>query len=385
MPAAHSFYSAIATTQAMTERLLADDAGARSCVDYSDTIGLQNAIRLLSLRPLLDVRQCQSVMNAAKNRKRRVFGNKVFAIVPLYVSSICEEGCSYCNYRIGNAIGVDRRRLSDEELAAEAAFLVEEKGFGVIELVYSSDPEIGADTMRRHASVVRAVLDKAGGGMVGINARAMDADEYGALASAVDFVVLWQETYDDTVYRQVHHGPKADVEFRVTAYERMLDAGIRNIGMGVLSGLADYRRDWAMLLAHEDFLRNNYGIDNIILGMPRLKPAVGAVMQSSERTPSDDDLLLCLSIQSLYLPKSLPFVNTRESWEFCMKASKGGGVLMTFNCSTTPGGYTHESKGQQFPSANYDVESFGPQAIKQGFTPVMNWRFGDIGTRCVRT
>jgi hypothetical protein len=69
-----------------------------------------------------------AVISRAAYRKTLLYGGRLFVIVPVYVSSICQEQCLYCNYRAGNkGIGVERKRLSDEELKQEALFLVEER------------------------------------------------------------------------------------------------------------------------------------------------------------------------------------------------------------------------------------------------------------------
>ncbi len=50
-------------------------------------------------------------------------------IAPIYVTSICQEQCLYCNFRAPNkGVGVERRRLTDDELEQEAVYLVEQKG-----------------------------------------------------------------------------------------------------------------------------------------------------------------------------------------------------------------------------------------------------------------
>ena len=80
----------------------------------------------------------------------------MFAIVPVYVTSICQEQCLYFNFRAGNkGVGVERRRLTDEEIEAEALYLIGEKGLRVIKLVYATDPRMRSDAMCRHVERVR--------------------------------------------------------------------------------------------------------------------------------------------------------------------------------------------------------------------------------------
>ena len=116
----------------------------------------------------------RAILSRSAVLKSALYGNRVFAIVPIYVTSICSEQCVYCNYRAGNkGIGVERRRLSDPELEQEALYLVEEKGLRVLELVYATDPRMRADTMCRHVELLRRLLDSRGGGLVAISAEAL--------------------------------------------------------------------------------------------------------------------------------------------------------------------------------------------------------------------
>jgi hypothetical protein len=191
--------------------------------------------------------------------KRVLYGGRVFVIAPIYVTSICQEQCLYCNFRAANkGVGVERRRLRDEELGLETLYLIEQKGLRVLELVYSTDPRIRVDTMCRHVELLRRILDEHGGGLVGISAEAFEENDYRRLVDAgLCWSVLWQETYDRSRYGKLHPGKtkKANFEYRLNAYEHMLAAGVENVGIGVLSGLSDWRRDWAMLMLHEEYLQ----------------------------------------------------------------------------------------------------------------------------------
>ncbi len=315
----------------------------------------------------------------AESAKRALFAGRVFPIAPLYVTSVCSESCLYCNFRGGNkGVGVERRRLTDEEIDREARFLIEEKGLRVLELVYSTDPLMRPDSMCRHVEILKRRLKSAEGGLVGINAESLETAEYRMLHEAgLDFCVLWQETYDPERYRDLHPGrtKKARFEFRVDSYERMLAGGIEHIGMGVLSGLADWRRDWAALFAHEAYLKEEYGRGADILGLPRLKPAPGATLYHTPFIPSEQEFLALTALHNFLFPNTLPFVSTREPWDMCVKQAAGGGCLFTLNCSTTPGGYSLPREGCQFPVNSYDAPEFVPKLRQAGLEPEFSWTF----------
>lgn len=315
----------------------------------------------------------------SESLKNKLFAREVYAIVPLYVTSICSEKCLYCNFRTGNKDSeIDRVRLSDSDLAKETDFLIKVKGLRTIELVYATDPLVRVDSMCRHVELVKNMLDQYGGGIVGINAEALDESEYRSLVDAgLTFVVLWQETYDQVRYLQLHPGTtkKTRFEYRLEAVDRMVYAGVENFGMGLLSGLSDWRKDWAMLMLHEEYLFQSYARFPSILGIPRLKPATGAVIKTTDFVPSRQELIACVALHNLYSPWTLPFVNTREDWELCVDLSRGGGTLFTFNCSTIPGGYTLGSHGNQFPTNSFDIIENSKRISQASLNVIVDWTF----------
>ena len=265
----------------------------------------------------------QAIIARSAEVKAALYGGRVFVIVPIYVTSICEEQCLYCNFRGGNkGIGVERRRLTDDELEQEALYLIEQKGLRVLELVYSTDPRMRVDAMCRHVELLRRLLDRHGGGLVGISAEALEESDYRRLIDAgLCWSVLWQETYDKARYAVLHPGKtkKANFEYRLDAYERMLAAGVEHVGIGVLSGLSDWRRDWAMLMLHEEYLQQHYGGGATILGTPRLKLAPGALLQESPYTPTRQEFLATVALHNMFSPTTAPFVSTREDWDVCVE------------------------------------------------------------------
>lgn len=335
---------------------------------------------LLATDPSSQTELFRAIVDASRAKKFSVFGGRVCPIVPIYVSSICQEHCLYCNYRAENKDKeIERLRLTDDELAQELHFLVD-KGFRVIELVYATDPLISLADTARHIQITKEVLAEYGGGVVGINARPFSVADYELLKRAgLEFVVLWQETFDKERYRELHPGKteKSDFDFRFHAHERMLDAGIRHIGLGVLSGLSDWRKDWLSLIERVYYLSYAYKgrLGNVILGIPRLKPAAGAEVKVTTTTPNSDELLLALSVFNLCFPKALPFVNTREPWDLCVQMARGGGTLFTFNCKTIPGGYALARRGYQFPTYDFDYEEYSSILQSQGLIPVSNWDY----------
>ena len=324
----------------------------------------------------------QAIIDRSAEVKADLYGGRVFVIVPIYVTSICEEQCIYCNFRGGNkGIGVERRRLTDDELAQEATYLIEEKGLRVLELVYSTDPRMRVDAMCRHVELVRRLLDQHGGGLVGISAEALEESDYRRLIDAgLCWSVLWQETYDKARYALLHPGKtkKANFAYRLDAYERMLASGVEHIGIGVLSGLSNWRWDWTMLMLHEQYLQQHYGGGATILGTPGLKLAPGALLQESPFIPTREEFLVTVALHNMFSPTTAAFVSTREDWDVCVELARGGGCLFTLNCSTTPGGYALQHGGCQFTAHSYDAPIYSTKLKSEGLEPAFNWSAGDL-------
>lgn len=345
-------------------------------------IGLREAFDLLGMYPD-DSPQLNPWLAAAASRRRHVFcGSLAAAVVPVYVTSICRENCQYCNFsRTNRGRHLDRRRLAPVELERELEYLILDRGYRALELVYASDPGVSARDVATHVELCRRLLDAVGGGLVGVNAPSMTTDEYRELADAgLGFAVQWQETYDRERYAVYHArgGLKADYDYRYNAYARMLRAGIQHIGMGILLGLAPWREDWRALIQHEDRILDEFGVRPAILGTARLKPAAGAKVQRTTFLPTDDEFVYAIAVHALFSPQTVPWVSTREPWELCVRLAQGG-CLFTFDCSTTPGGYTQQRPSYQFPTHSFPADIFGLELEEHGLRPTFEWRFGQHG------
>jgi hypothetical protein len=77
----------------------------------------------------LDGELDRAILAGSAKLKAALYDGRVFVIVPIHRTGICEEQCLYCNFRGGNkGIDVERRRLTDDELGQEAAYLIRAEG-----------------------------------------------------------------------------------------------------------------------------------------------------------------------------------------------------------------------------------------------------------------
>ncbi len=294
-------------------------------------------------------------VHAAAQRSRAGAEQTVEFIIPVYLTSFCRNECLYCGYRRSNPVA-ERVRLSLDELARELDLILA-WGHRQIELVLSDDPEFGAEQVARSVELTRRKLDACGGGMVALCAPVYARDDYARLRDAgLDWLVEWQETYHQPHFDRWHvtGSEKRQFEYRLDIWDRAIDAGIRQIALGALLGLYDWRYDALAVIEHGDYLRRTYDLEPHALGIPRLKPARGVLssQKPSRFAVSDDEYRLIVSLYHLAFPHARLFFNTREDYEFNLSMVLAGD-LFTVDCETLPGGYLRPRLPGQFSTHAY--------------------------------
>lgn len=104
----------------------------------------------------------------------------------------------------------------------------------------------------------------------------LKADEYAELRQhGMNGVICFQETYHKAHYNRYHpHGMKADFNWRVNGFDRMGEANVHSIGMGVLIGLEkEWRTDITMMAYHLCYLQKHYWKTKYSVNFPRMRPS----------------------------------------------------------------------------------------------------------------
>jgi 2-iminoacetate synthase len=281
---------------------------------------------------------------AARAREVTVerFGRTMQLFAPLYLSNECVCTCTYCGFSQG--LEIRRKTLRLDEVAAESEALAR-RGIRNVLLVSAEHPK------RVNADYVAACIREAKVTMpyVALEIAAAEEPDYRAYAEAgCDGVVLYQETYDESVYA-AHHlgGPKKKYAWRMDALERAAKAGMRHLGIGALLGLADWRFDALALFAHARFLERHCWRSQINISFPRINPAEGGYIPNN---PVDDETLAQLvCVFRLAFPTAGIFLSTREPAGLRDRLATLGVTHMSAGSSTEPGGYEHPGDaGGQF-------------------------------------
>ena len=218
--------------------------------------------------------------------------------------------------------------------------------------------------------------------MVGVEVYPLNTDEYKYLHEhGVDYVTVFQETYDTVRYEQLHlAGHKRVWPYRFDAQERALMGGMRGVAFSALLGLSDFRKDALATGLHAYFLQRKYPHAEISLSCPRLRP----IINNEAINPQDvheRELCQILCAYRIFLPFAGITVSSRESASFRNGIAKIAATKISAGVSTGIG--DHESKytgkendnegDEQFEIAdNRSLNTMYHDMESEGLQPVLN-------------
>ena len=292
------------------------------------------------------------------------FGKIVRLYAPLYVSNSCVNACKYCGFNVNNKF--PRITLSIDEAVKEAEKIFS-YGIGHILLVSGEDRK--AVPVDYFVEVVKRLRDKFYA--ISIEVYPMDTDEYRCLAEAgVSGIAVYQETYNLERYKELHKGPKADFFYRLETPERAAKAGFRELGLGVLFGLSDFRVDLTMVAMHAKYLMKHYWQSQVAISFPRLRDAEGHF--KPYEIVSDKQLAQVIFALRMVLNDADIVLSTRENPSFRDGMVGLGVTRVSAGSKTNPGGYEiHTDALKQFEIADdRSPEEIAKMIEAKGLEPV---------------
>ena len=231
------------------------------------------------LMEIQDATLLEEMFAAARFVKDEIYGNRLVLFAPLYVANLCKNECSYCAFRAGNT-ELKRRTLTQEEIAAEVKILIDQ---GHKRLLLVSGEEYPADEGFNFIlnSIATVYKTKSGRGeirRVNVNIAPLTVEQFKQLKEAgIGTYQLFQETYHRATYANIHTaGTKKNFDWRVTVMDRAMEAGIDDVGIGVLFGLYDWKFEMLALQQHIRHLEEKFGVGPHTISVPRIEPAVGS-------------------------------------------------------------------------------------------------------------
>ncbi|MCU0606824.1 MAG: 2-iminoacetate synthase ThiH, partial [Candidatus Edwardsbacteria bacterium] len=318
-------------------------------------------------------RAIEDLARAARAVTLRRFGRTVSLYAPLYLSNYCANACAYCGFNAGNEVA--RRALTPGEVIAEAQ-LLRDRHISQLLLVTGESPRhCGAEDLAALARDLKPLFPS-----LAVEVQPLGETEYRSLAAAgVDGLAVYQETYDRAAYARVHPaGPKRDFDFRLAAPERGGTAGFRQLGIGALLGLDDWRIEACCLARHAAFLMKRHWKSQVSVSFPRLRPAAGGFQPP--HPVGERELAQMVFALRLALPDAGLVLSTRESASFRDHMIGLGITRMSAGSRTAPGGYCDEhgaAEGQFAVSDERPVAAVAAAIRAKGYDPV--WKDWDAG------
>ncbi len=288
------------------------------------------------------------LFDLAEKFKQDIYGKRVVIFAPIYISDHCVNTCTYCGYKLENKF--PRRRLTQAEVAEQIKVLIR-LGHKRVAL------EAGEDPMNCDLDYVLECLDtiydtKYENGnirRVNVNIAATTVEEYARLKDAgIGTYILFQETYEPEAYKKAHpKGLKSNYEWHLNAMDRAMEAGIDDVGGGILFGLGDHKFDVLALMMHNEHLENTYNAGFHTISVPRLKPADGMTLEEYPDIIDDDTFKKIVAILRIAVPFAGMILSTRETVDIRAEVIKYGISQISSGSCTGVGAYQDEFTAHQ--------------------------------------
>ena len=311
------------------------------------------------------------LFDLAREIRDEFYGRRVVLFAPLYLSNYCVNGCVYCPYNASNEVTC-RKKLSQDEIRRQVIAL-QDMGHKRLAIEAGEHPTHSPiEYILESIKTIYGVQHKNGAiRRVNVNVAAATVAEYEKLRDAnIGTYILFQETYHRAAYEKLHPtGPKSNYDWHTEAMDRAMQAGLEDVGIGALFGLADYKYELAALLMHAEHLEAVYGVGPHTISLPRIREAEGI---DTERFGGIDNKTFAkiVAVTRISAPYTGIIISTRED-EPCRKmALDVGATQISGGSSTSVGGYN--SSEERSSTEQFEISD------KRSLGQVVDWLI-DIG------
>ncbi len=324
-----------------------------------------------------DPQLVEEIKEGARELKRTIYGNRIVLFAPLYIGNDCINDCVYCGFRKSN-LDVVRRTLTMNELEKEVRTL-ESRGHKRLILVYGEHPRYDADFI--YDTVRKVYETKEGKGeirRVNINAAPFDIEGFRKIKSAgIGTFQVFQETYHQKTYTAMHpSGLKSNYLWRLFAFDRAMEAGIDDVGMGALIGLYNHKFEAMAMLYHTIHLEEKFGVGPHTISFPRIEPAIGtSFADCPPHQTSDADFMKMIAVIRLSVPYTGMILTAREPIALRNEAISYGISQIDAGSDIGVGAYGKEDevesakKSQFVLNDNRSLDSVIGELCEHGFLP----------------
>jgi len=316
----------------------------------------------------------RDLLGTAAYVKEEIYGKRMVLFAPLYTGNICSNNCQYCGFRRDNK-DLHRINLDQEQIAEQVQSLLQE-GHKRLLLLCGED---ASHSLERTIQAIRTAYSVKHKGQsirrINVEIAPLTVDQFKELKKEnIGTYTCFQETYDPQLYPLYHtSGPKADYENRLTVMDRAMEAGIDDVGIGVLFGLSDYKAEVLSLLAHAEHLETCFGCGPHTVSVPRIEPAPGAPLTEEVPYPvNDQEFRKIIAVIRVALPYTGIILSTREKEELRKELFAYGVSQVSAGSKTNPGGYGKkgEQEDNQFSLGDHRcLEEVISDLVDDGFIP----------------
>lgn len=303
---------------------------------------------------------------------RERFGKTISLYIPMYVSNACTNKCVYCGFNHDNPM--TRTTLTMDQIDAECRAIKKLGPFQNLLIVSGEYPSLcGVDYLEKTLEVCRPYFHN-----LTIEVQPLKMELYERLThSGLNGVVCFQETYHREAYKTYHpRGMKSIYEWRLNGYDRMGQAGVHKIGLGVLLGLEDWRADTVMMARHLRYLQKHYWRTRFSVNFPRMRPSESGYQP---KVVISDRELARLTFAFRIFDHDIDIsYSTREAPVYRDNIMTLGVTSMSAGSRTEPGGYVSTPEAlEQFEVSDERTPADVAAAIRRnGLEPV--WKDWDM-------
>lgn len=294
-----------------------------------------------------DKDQLDEIYKLAGEIKESIYGKRIVMFAPLYVSNYCVNNCVYCGYKRDNKF--IRRKLTQEEVANEVRIL-ESMGHKRLALEVGEDPiNVPIDYILECIDTIYKTQNDNGEiRRINVNIAATTVENYKKLKNAnIGTYILFQETYHRPTYEKMHpKSIKGNYEYHLTSFDRAMEAGIDDVGGGVLFGLADPKFEVLALMLHNEYLEEKFKVGFHTISVPRLKKAEGMNLKDFPNILDDETFKKIVAIIRIAVPFTGIILSTRENQEMRRELLKYGVSQISAGSVTGVGGYKEKEEGK---------------------------------------
>lgn len=303
--------------------------------------GLDLAETAALLAPMSEER-LRRLYRTAFELKEHIYGNRMVLFAPLYITNKCGNRCAYCAFSVQNA-ALERRSLTSEEIIQEVTIL-QQMGHKRVMAVYGEHPSYDAEAIAQSIATIYSVKTPPSGEIrrANVNCAPLDVEGFATLKQVgIGTYQCFQETYHRATYDAIHlGGKKKDYLWRLYAHHRAQQAGVDDVGLGVLFGLFDHRFEVLALLRHAQALEEAFGVGPHTISFPRMEPAQNSDLSRNPPNAITDPVFKrIVAVVRLAMPYTGMIITTREAPDIKRELLRLGISQLSAGSRTYPGAY----------------------------------------------